>query len=95
MLLQENWARPVEPDVTAEEVGFVVVVVFKVVVGDVDVLLLESDVASSLLLFALEVVVLLFWESPTPSPTPRPMARARRMAAMMIHITRFRLLLLD
>lgn len=93
MLLQENWARPVEPDVTAEEVGVVVVV--DVVVGDVDVLLLESDVASSLLLFALEVVVLLFWESPTPSPTPRPMARARRMAAMMIHITRFRLLLLD
>lgn len=92
MLLQENWARPVEPDVTAEEVGVVVVV--EVVVGDVDVLL-ESDVASSLLLLALEVVVLLFWESPTPSPTPRPMARARRMAAMMIHITRFRLLLLD
>lgn len=92
MLLQENWARPVEPDVTAEEVGVVVVV--EVVVGDVDVLL-ESDVASSLLLLALEVVVLLFWESPTPSPTPRPIARARRMAAMMIHITRFRLLLLD
>lgn len=94
MLLQENWARPVEPDVTAEEVGVVVVVVFEVVVRDVDVLL-ESDVASSLLLLALEVVVLLFWESPTPSPTPRPMARARRMAAVMIHITRFRLLLLD
>lgn len=92
MLLQENWARPVEPDVTAEEVGVVVVVGD---VGDVDVLLLESDVASSLLLLALEVVVLLFWESPTPSPTPRPIARARRMAAMMIHITRFRLLLLD
>lgn len=90
MLLQENWARPVEPDVTAEEVGVVVVVV-----GDVDVLLLESDVASSLLLLALEVVVLLFWESLTPSPTPRPIARARRMAAVMIHITRFRLLLLD
>lgn len=94
MLLQENWARPVEPDVTAEEVGVVVVVVFEVVVGDVDVLL-ESDVASSLLLLALEVVVRLFWESPTPSPTPRPMAKARRMAAMMIHITRFCLLLLD
>lgn len=93
MLLQENWARPVEPDVTADEVG--VVVVAEIAVGDVDVLLLESDVASSLLLLALEVVVLLFWESPTPSPTPRPMARARRMAAMMIHITRFRLLLLD
>lgn len=93
MLLQENWARPVEPDVTADEVGVVVVV--EVVVGDVDVLLLESDVASSLLLLALEVVVLRFWESPTPRPTPRPMARARRMAAMTIHITRFRLLLLD
>lgn len=94
MLLQENWARPVEPDVTAEEVGVVVVVVGEVVVGDVDVLL-ESDVASSLLLLALEVVVLPFWESPTPSPTPRPIAKARRMAAMMIHITRFCLLLLD
>lgn len=34
MLLQENWARPVEPEVTAEEVGVVVAEVgVMVVVG--------------------------------------------------------------
>lgn len=86
VLLQENSARPVEPEVTAEEVAVAVVEA----ILDEDVV--DAD-APSLMppLLTFSVVLLLFCDSPTPSPTPRPIARARRIAPMMIHIRRFRL----
>lgn len=80
VLLQENSARPVEPDVTAEAAGVAVEVV--VVVVD-DVVLVPSLMLPSLV-FSVVLLVLLFRDSPTPSPTPKAMARARSPTVIQI-----------